>query len=176
MVKILRVIISKNMEVNSMALLLIILALVLLMAILLFTVNSRINLIFDSDSKDMHVTLSWLSPFLRSEIKRVDSGLIMTVFFFNKRVLTREISKEQNKNGSRSAIWSLNPTDIHVNTRYGFRDPFVTGLVGSAIVLASEFFKVESLHQRPDFLAASDYINLDATAKLNLGHSLLKLI
>lgn len=159
-----------------MALLLILLAIVLLLIVLLFTVKSKVNLIFDSTSSDMHLTLFWLSPLIKSEIKRVDNRLIMTAYLLNKKVLTRQIDSQGNKYGKRSAIGSLNPTDIHVDTQFGFRDPFVTGLACSAITLVSEFFKVESLNQRPDFLAIGDYINLDASAKLNLGNSLLKLI
>jgi hypothetical protein len=164
------------MEVNSMTLLLVLLAIVLLLIILLFTVKSRVNLIFDSTNSDMHLTLLWLYPLLKSVIKRVDNRLIMTVYLLNKRIYNREVKNNQNEYSSKSAIKSLNPTDIHVDTSYGFRDPFVTGLAGSAITLVSEFFNVESLHQRPDYLAISDYINLDATAKLNLGRSLIKIV
>jgi hypothetical protein len=100
----------------------------------------------------------------------------MTIYLLNKRVLTKQIKRKQYAKGNRNIIRNLDPTDIHVNTQYGFRDPFVTGLACSAITMASEFFNVESLHQKPDFLAINDYINLDATAKLNLGNSLMKLV
>lgn len=159
-----------------MVLLLILVSIVLLLSILLFTVRSKVNLIFDSTNSDMHFTLSWLSPLLKSVVERVDNGLVMRVYLLNKRILTRKINSRQREYINRSAIRSLNPTDIHVDTRYGFRDPFVTGLACSTITLVSEFFKVESLYQRPDFLAISDYISLDATAKLNLGRSLVKLV
>lgn len=159
-----------------MILLLVLLTMVILFTILLFTVKSKVNLIFDSASSDMHLSLLWLYPLLKSEIRRVDNRLIMTIYLLNKRIYNREISSKQNDYSSKSTIKNLNPTDIHVDTSYGFRDPFVTGLAGSAITLVSEFFNVESLHQRPDYLAISDYINLDATAKLNLGRSLMKFV
>lgn len=159
-----------------MALLLILFTIVLLFTVLLFTVKSRINLVLDSTSSDMHLTLFWLYPFLKVIIKKADSSLVMNVFLLNKRILTRDINRMQNGYGNKSDIRSFNPTNIRVDTRYGFRDPFATGLACSAITLLSEFFNVESLQQKPDFLAVSDYINLDATARLNLGHSLVKLI
>jgi predicted membrane protein len=164
------------MEANSMTLLFILLTIVILLAILLFTVRSRVNLIFDSTHSDMHLTLFWLYPLLKSVVIRENNGFIMTIYLLNKRVLTKQIKRKQYAKGNKNIIRSLNPTDIHVNTQYGFRDPFVTGLACSAITMASEFFNVESLHQKPDFLAINDYINLDATAKLNLGNSLMKLV
>ena len=159
-----------------MALLLILLTLILILTILLFTVALEINFNFDSTNSDMHLTLRWLSPLLRSEVARKGNGFIMTVYLFNKRILTKQIKRNQNAAGNRNILRSLKPTDIHVNTQYGFRDPSVTGLACGTISAVSQFFAVESLRQRPDFLAINDYVSLDATAKLNLGHSLMKLI
>jgi hypothetical protein len=163
------------MEVISMALLFILLMLALLLTILLFTVTSKISFTFDSTNSDVHLTLLWLYPFIRSVITRGDNGFVLTVYLLNKRILTRQIKQKQNLYGNKTALKSLNPTDIHVNTQYGFRDPFVTGLACSVVSAVSQFFNVESLQQRPDFLAVNDYVNLDATAKLNLGHSLRSL-
>ena len=164
------------MEVNSMALLLILLTLVLLLIVLLFTVKSKVDFIFNSTESDMHLTLFWLYPLLRSVIARENNSFILTIYLLNKKVLTKQINRKKNVSGNESILKGLNPTDIHVNTQYGFRDPFVTGLACSAVIMVSEFFNVESLQQKPDFLAINDYINMDATAKLNLGNSLMKLI
>ncbi len=159
-----------------MVLLLTLLMIVLLLVVLLFTVKSKVDFIFNSSSSDMHLTLFWLYPLLKSVITREDNSPVVTVYLLNKRILTKKIHRKQNASGKESVLKNLHPTDIHVDTQYGFRDPFITGLACSAIALASEFFNVESLNQKPDFLAINDYINLDATAKLNLGYSLIKLI
>ncbi|HYE82009.1 MAG TPA: hypothetical protein VEG39_07575 [Clostridia bacterium] len=159
-----------------MTLLLVLLTVVLLFIVLLFAVKSRINLVFDSANSDMHLTLFWLYPLLKSEIARKDGGFVMTLYLLNKRILTRQIKRKLGVSGNKGVLRSLRPTDIHVDTRFGFRDPFVTGLACSAVTMISEFLNVESLHQKPDFLAINDYISLDATAKLNLGRSLAKLI
>lgn len=158
-----------------MALILTLLTLIVLVAVLLFTVKSRIDLVLDSNSSDVHATLFWLYPLVKSVVQKTDNRFVLTVYLFNKRLLIREFDRSEKSSGS-AAIGRLNPTDIHVETSYGFRDPFVTGLAVSAVTLACKFFKVESLYQRPDFLAANDYFNLNATARLNLGQSLLKLI
>lgn len=159
-----------------MTLLFILLLLFLLFIFLLFTVASRINLSYDSARSDMHLTLRWLHPLLRSVIVKEGNGFLLLVYLLNKRVLTKLIKPKQYTKKNGSILRSLKPTDIHVNTQYGFRNPFVTGLACSAVSAVSQFLNVESLHQKPDFLANSDYVNLDATAKLNLGYSLMKLI
>jgi hypothetical protein len=122
------------------------------------------------------MTLCWLYPLLKSEVKKENDTLILAVYLMNKRILTRELNGSFKNKRNGSALRNLEPTDIHVDARYGFRDPFITGLAVSAVTLASEFFRVEALEQRPDFLTASDYFRLNATARLNLGNSLLKLI
>lgn len=158
-----------------MVLILTLFALVLLIVVLLFTVNSKINLILDSASSDVHLTLFWLYPLVKSVVRRNGDKLLMTFYLLNKRILSREISTGP-KLPAKSGISRLDPTDIYVEASYGFSDPFVTGLAISAVALAGEFFRVESLQQRPDFLADRDYFSLNATAKLNLGSSLMKLI
>lgn len=159
-----------------MVLLYVLLSAVLLLLILLFAVKSKVDLVFDSTDSDIHFTLFWLYPLLKSVVTREKSGFVMTVYLFNRKVLTRLLNPKQNVSKKENVLRLFNPTDIHVDTRYGFRDPFVTAMASSAITMASGYFNVESLNQKPDFLATNDYISLDATAKLNLGRSLLKLI
>jgi len=159
-----------------MILLYILFVIVLLLTILLFTVALKINLIFDTANSDMNLTVRWLYPLLKSVIAREDNRFVLTVYLFNKRILSKQINRKQNVSANKNILRSLKPTDIHVNTQYGFRNPFVTGLTCSLVGMVSQFFNVESLRQKPDFLAANDYISLDATAKLNLGNSLMKLI
>ena len=159
-----------------MALVLTLLLLVLLLVVLLFAVRSKIALVMDSTSSDIHITMYWLYPLLKSEVKKERDALVLAVYLMNKRILTRELDGRLKGKKNGRALRSLEPTDIHVDARYGFRDPFVTGLAVSAVTLVSEFLRVESLEQSPDFLTASDYFRLNATARLNLGNSLLKLI
>ena len=159
-----------------MTLLFILLLSLLLFIVLLFTVASRIDLSYDSARSDMHLTLRWLHPLLMSVIVKEGNGFLLLVYLLKKRVLAKLMKPKQYTKRSGNILKSLKPTEIHVNTQYGFRDPFVTGLACGAVSAVSQLLNVESLHQKPDFLANSDYINLDATAKRNLGRLLMKLI
>lgn len=159
-----------------MVLLFVLLALVLLVLILLFTVTSKLIFSFDTSRSDLHLTLLWLYPFFKSVVVNEDNGLVLNIYLLNKKVYSRQLRHKQNLQSNRSILRSFSPTDIHVDAQYGFRDPSVTGLACSVISAVSKFFNVESLRQEPDFLAYDDYIYVDATARLNLGHSLVKLI
>lgn len=165
-----------NMEVYSMILLFVLLMLLLLLTILLFTVTSKVNFNFDSVTSDINLTLLWLYPLIRSVIVKKNNEFTLTVYLLNKRIMTKQIKRKQDVSDNKNVLRSLNPTDIHINTQYGFRDPFVTGLTYTAISMVSQFFNVKSLRQSPDFLTMNDYINLEANAKLNLGNSLIKLM
>lgn len=159
-----------------MILLFVLLMLVLLLTILLFTVTSKVNFNFDSVTSDINLTLLWLYPLIRSVIVKKNNEFTLTVYLLNKRIMTKQIKRKQDVSDNKNVLRSLNPTDIHINTQYGFRDPFVTGLTYTAISMVSQFFNVKSLRQSPDFLTMNDYINLEANAKLNLGNSLIKLM
>jgi hypothetical protein len=56
---------------------------------------------------------------------------------------------------------------------YGFSDPYITGITCGSINAASELADFVDLSQKPDFMSEDDYIRLDATAKVNIGNTLL---
>lgn len=153
-----------------------ILVMLFLLIVLLFTVKSKIDLVFNTCESDMHVTLLWLYPLFKSVVTRVNGRLSVSIYLFNRKVLTRQIYQKQGPSAGANIIRRLEPTDICIDAQYGFRDPFITGLACSAVTLLSGYFNVKSLNQKPDFLAAYDYIDFDATARLNLGRSIIKLI
>ena len=158
-----------------MVLLYILIIALLLFAVLLFTVASKIFVHFNSFS-DLNVTLIWLYPVLKSVISSENDSFILSIFLFNKRILKKQLTINRINTQNRNFFSKIQPTDIHVSAQYGFKDPYFTGLIFGGINMISKFFTLESLYLRPNFLASDDFINIDATAKLNLGRSLLKLV
>ncbi len=158
-----------------MVLLYILIIALLLFAVLLFTVASKIFVHFNSSS-DLNVTLIWLYPVLKSVISSENDSFILSIFLFNKRILKKQLTINKINTQNRNFFSKIQPTDIHVSAQYGFKDPYFTGLIFGGINMISKFFTLESLYLRPNFLASDDFINIDATAKLNLGRSLLKLV
>ncbi|MBB6214325.1 hypothetical protein HNQ80_000394 [Anaerosolibacter carboniphilus] len=159
-----------------MVLLYILIIAFLLLVVLLFTVASKIIIHFNSASSDLNVTLLWLYPVLKSVVSSENDSFILSIYLFNKRILKRQLTISKINMQNRNFFSKINPTDIHISTQYGFKDPYFTGLIFGGINIISRFFALESLYQRPSFLANDDFINIDATAKLNLGRSLLKLV
>jgi hypothetical protein len=164
------------MEVTSMVILLYILAFTsLLVVVLLFTVAAKVIVHFNS-SADLNVILLWLYPILKSVVSSENDSFVLSVYLFNKRIFNRQLAVSKIIMQNKNLLNKINPTDIHINAQYGFKDPYFTGLIFGVINMISRLFTLESLYQRPNFLAIDDFINIDATAKLNLGRSLLKLV
>ncbi len=159
-----------------MVLLYLLLIAVVILLVLLFMVASRIILHFDSTSSDLNLTLLWLYPILKSVISSENDTFTLSIFIFSKRIFKKQLTNNKTKGRNKNLLGKVNPTDIHINAQYGFEDPYFTGLAFAAINMIPKFVSLESLDQRPDFLVSSDFININATAKLNLGQFLLKLV
>ena len=149
---------------------------VVILLVLLFIVASKIIVHFDSTSSDFNATLLWLYPILKSVISSENDAFTLSIYFFSKRVFKKQLTNHKTKGNNKNLLSKLNPTDVHINAQYGFKDPYFTGLAFAALNMIPRFLSLESLYQRPDFLVSNDYINIDATAKLNLGRFLLNLV
>jgi hypothetical protein len=143
--------------------------------VLLFTIASKIFVHFNSSS-DLSVTLLWLYPLLKSVVSSENDSFFLSIYLFNKKILRRQLSISKMNMQNKNFFSKLHPTDIHINAQYGFKDPYFTGLIFGGINMISRFFTLESLYQYPNFLAHDDFIAIDASAKLNLGRSLLKFV
>ncbi len=159
-----------------MIILFLLLITIALLILLLFTVASRIEFHFDSAAARFKLAILWLYPFLKAEVSSEDSGYTLQLFLFNKRILKRIMNVNKKISGNMYDIQRLHPTNIAIKAQYGFQDPYFTGMFCTVISMISQFFSVDSLSQQPDFLAFDTYINIDATARLNLGRSLLALV
>lgn len=159
-----------------MILLYILLIAALLLIVLLFTVASKIIIHFDTASSDLSLTLLWLYPVLKSVVSSENGRFILSIYFLNKRILKRQLMVSKGNMQNRDLLKKINLTNINVSAQYGFKDPYFSALAFGAISMISRFFTLESLYQKPTFLVNDDYVNIDATARLNIGRSLLKLV
>lgn len=159
-----------------MILLYILIIISLFLVVLLFTVASKIIVHFNSAASDLNVTVLWLDPVLKFVVSSENNSFILSVYLFKKIFFKKQLTNSRINIQNRNFISKITPADIHINAQYGFRDPYFTGLAFCAINMISKFFTLESLYQKPDFLADDDFLNIEATARLNLGRSLLKLV
>jgi hypothetical protein len=164
-----------------MELMFIILLIVGVVAILLFTIELRVKIVFDTCKTNLNMTLLWLHSFIKALVTIEDSRPMLTLYLLNKRLFKRSLFKERLKSSKGKLngmdfIKVVDSRDVHVNAQYGFRDPFNTGIACGAISAASQFIDIDSINQLPDFTTENDYIYLDAKARVNIGSTLIKLI
>ena len=156
-------------------LLLLILSILLILA---FTVVLRVAFILDTETERFNLTLIWLYPFFKATVENSPSGLLLKIFIFKGKVYEHDLLfGAGGGNISRIRLFRMvKPENIQVNADYGFSDPFLTGVAYGAISVASTNMNMVSLNQNPDFVSGRDYVQMDATAGINLGNMLLKLI
>ena len=156
-----------------MIILYLILLIIIVILILLFTKYLKVRVVFDTCKTDLNMTLLWLHTFLKAWVTIEDTKPMLTIYLLNKRLFKRRLIKEKKNLSGVDIIKLIDTREIQVNTYYGFRDPFITGITCGVINAASQFINIDFINQRPDFNTESDYIYLDASAKINLGSSLI---
>lgn len=159
-----------------MGLIFIILIIAIIFIILLFVFALSIKLVINSDKPEINMALFWLNPFINAFVNIENTVPILKVYLFKQLIMKKALKRRQKKYGGMELIKLSEPKDVHVNVQYGFRDPFATGVTCGVINMASQFISIDSINQTPDFMSVDDYVYLDATAKVNLGSTLIKLI
>lgn len=158
-----------------MVLIYLILLIAVILLILLFTVALNVKIVFDTCKTSLNMTLLWLHSFLKALVTIEDSKPMLTLYLLNKKLFKRRLKTGNGKLSGMDFIKLIDSRDIHVDASYGFRDPFTTGITCGAINAALEGINIGFVNQMPDFATDNDYIYLDASAKVNLGSTLVKL-
>ena len=161
--------------VLMLLILLIFIILISLLITLLFTVDLRVKIVFDTCKTNLSMTLLWLNSILKALVTIEDSKPMLTLYLLNRRLFKRRLKTGKSKLNKTNLIKLIDSRDVHVNAYYGFRDPFTTGITCGAFNAASQFINIDSINQIPDFTTENDYIYLDASANVNLGSTLLNL-
>lgn len=158
----------------SFFLLLIIILLVFIA--LLFVEVLRVHFVLDTDNSDMKMTVLWFYPLIKVIVTMENNNPELAFYLFNKHLFNKTIKKSKGKSSKMELLKIISPKDVRINTSYGFKDSFTTGITCGAINIVSQFINIESIKHNPDFITVSDYIYLDATAKVNLGTAIINLL
>ncbi len=154
--------------------LLYVLLLILLSAIMLaFVIALKIAFTLDTRKEDMKLVLFWLYPFIKITAEGSMTSPLITVYLFKKKVYGGMMDAQGQIGRKTGIIKAASASDIRMDIDYGFRDPYVTGITCGSINAASEIANFAELNQNPDFITDEDYIRLDATAKVNIGNTIL---
>lgn len=144
--------------------------LILLFAVLLYTVALKTILIFDTDKEIMELTVLWLYPFIKVQAVIKNFTPFITVFLFKKKIFTKALKQKNKKNGLAYAK-SIRFRNLSITANYGFEDKLTTGVACAALNMAP-VFDFYSLQHSPDFLAMKDYICLKVTTDIDIPSSL----
>ena len=149
----------------------------LLIAVLIFTVAANVIFEFDSLKEDMSLAIIWIYPFLKAVVTKKDQSPYVTVYLFNKSIFSKQLNTGKKPKYDLKRLASIvKPFDVRLNTGYSLGDPFMTGVACGAINMASQFINIDSIEQNPDFTSVNDYICVDATAKVNIGRAIVNFI
>jgi hypothetical protein len=158
------------------SLILLLLIIIAVFITLLFIEAFRIKLLLDTEKTAMNMTVFWLYPFFKVLINLEDSRPVMHFYLFNKHLFSKTVKKKKRKHNGMELVRITNPKDIYVNAKYGFCNPFTTGITCGAINIAQQFINIESFRNSPDFTTENDYIYFDASAKVNLGKAFINFL
>lgn len=153
----------------------IILGILALFIFMIFTISLRARFIFDTEDSNMYMTLFWLPPLFKAVVEVTDTKPVLTIIVLNKRLLSKTL-KNKKQHLDTQIIKKVSPQEFVINAYYGFKDPFSTGIATGMFSAISSLVDIASVRHCPDFTASKDYIYVDASAKINLGTALLKLL
>ncbi|OPX44764.1 hypothetical protein CLHUN_13180 [Ruminiclostridium hungatei] len=163
-----------------MGIIYILLILAALFASLLFAVDAKVRLEFDTDHNHMQLSICWLYPMFKATGTLEAASPVFNLYFFRLHLLKKSIKpgKNSGKTGIKLSDLTgiIRPKDLRIDTRYGFSNPSATGITCGALNAASQFINIDFFNNLPDFMSARDYIYFDAKASVNLGASLTNLL
>jgi hypothetical protein len=164
-----------------MYILVVFISIILLIAILLSTYSLKIDFSFDSKQlNDFKLTLSWLKPFIKGFVKTDENKLVLSVYLFNRKILTKNLTSNKPNKPSNfnnlKLIRSIKFVNLTLKTSYGFEDPSITGMLCGAINILSEYIDINNSCNNPDFSTDFDHFDIYILAEINLLVTLLNLI
>ncbi|HEX2926076.1 MAG TPA: hypothetical protein VHP38_07455 [Ruminiclostridium sp.] len=147
-----------------------------LFIILLFFIPLKMDFVFDTDSSKLQLTGLWLHPFIMALITLENRIPVLNLSVFGKQILKKKIMKKTGTPHSIDYIRAIDPEDIQISARYGFRNPFDTGITCGAVNLVSQIINISFFENTPDFLAENDYIYLNVSANIFIGPAITRII
>lgn len=159
-----------------MSILYLIILIILFMVILTFTAVLKIAFTLDTERENTRLVVLWLYPFLKVIAEGNAKGPVLRVILFNKKVYKRKLNPKKAGIKRTDLIKAVSTSDIRLSLRYGFKDPFITGVTCGAINAAAENADFVSIKQSPDFITSSDYVYMNATANVNVGNTLINFL
>lgn len=162
-----------------MYLLLFIVLLLSIFVMLAFTRLSTVAMQLDTDRNDFHFLFYWLYPLLKSRVEFSNYRPLLTVYLFNIRVFSKVLRANKKKKQKQPVLdyyHALDLRNLSMKASYGLGNPFTTGIFAGTIGLFAPFLRNAEIVTYPDFFSAGDYISVQASAKMNIGNTVLSML
>lgn len=153
-----------------------IIAILAILIILLFIVPLKTDFVLDTDNSIIQATALWLHPFIMARVTLENSTPVLNIHVFGKHLIKKKLNKNMSKGHSLEYLGAIEPEDIQVSTRYGFSNPFDTGITCGAVNMVSQLININTFENQPDFLADKNYVYLNASAKIYMGSAIMRIL
>jgi hypothetical protein len=161
-------------------LLLVVLAILIFSIILLFSVPLKVDFTLDTDNTSIKLDVLWLYPFAKALVTMKNSKPVLDLYILKWHMLKEHsLNMDMNKGSQLLSrmdyLRAINPDNVQVCARYGFSNPFGTGITCGAVNLVSQLIDVEFIENEPDFRSEEDYLYIDATASILPGPAIVRI-
>ena len=154
-----------------MILLYILLVLLAFLIIIDIVHGIRITIYAMLDRNTMKVSIACFYPIFMATVDLENRCPCLSVYILKRRLFTSRLLREKASNTKR-ILNALKISNLKLSTSYGFRDPFVTALVSGMLGILSSFASICSLQIKPNFMSDEQYVILDASANIKVGHTI----
>lgn len=149
---------------------------VLLLALLIYSLFEKLSVLtfqLDTDKSDVHLTFSWLYPFITAQVRMMNSAPYLDIYLLKAHIYSKKIKKQKKKSNYQFNLQSINYKDAYANIYYGLENPFATSVTSGILAIFHQYASQVSTRLYPDFIPAHEYVMIDAGAKLNIGKTLM---
>lgn len=136
----------------------------------------QIQFEFDSDNEYLQITLLWFDPLIKVVIHLEEMKPKYKVFLLNRKIYINSVmsQKKESRFNVKKSIPAIK--DVHIETEYGFDDPYETGIANGAIHMVEGLTNVTSIDQNPDFMVSEPFVHVKGTAKIYIGSALAQIM
>ncbi|MHB1314311.1 MAG: hypothetical protein ACYCX2_02350 [Christensenellales bacterium] len=140
----------------------------------ILTQTYRLRCLVWLDESGINAEAYYLYPLCRISLQTKGDTPEVTLRVFGLLVYKSKLHRPKKTTRKEFAfVKSAALSDIAVDAYYGLHSPFMTGIFCGAFSMFSRFFNIDSFSQHPDFIAEDEYIYVEASANINLWHTML---
>ena len=149
---------------------------ILLLLLILFIIvdlvhGIRITIYAILNRDTMKVDITCLYPLFKATFDVEDECPCLSIYFIKVKLFETKLVRRKVSNKKR-LLDALKISNFELSTSYGLRDPFLTGLVSGLLGILSSFVPISSLVLKPNFMSNEQYVTLDASATIKVGHTI----